>query len=172
MLRAQIVQAALATGMIFFGAIVGYLYFKKSPIPSESLAQAAEQIRLFSIFNLIFFIATWSMAPFVRRRILAGKGSYMGHSVDFETDSLEEALCKRWVASQVANLAPREGSGFFGMVICLLGVLNGVIIGSPIFWLNAIPAGMMVLYAFITFPTVNDLSQHLGEFDDGPKVIH
>src|ERR1039458_10295112 len=96
LLRAQIVQAALAAGMICFGAIVGFLYFKNPPIPREPLAQAVEQLRFLSIFNLVFFITTWSVAPFVRRRILAGKGSYLHRSVDFDNDSLDEAFCKRW----------------------------------------------------------------------------
>ena len=67
-------------------------------------------------------------------------------------DSLKGEVLKRIRAIIVVRLAMYESAAMFGLVVCLLGVLTGVIYQNAIYWLNAITA--LVLFVFIvkTFP--------------------
>jgi hypothetical protein len=51
------------------------------------------------------------------------------------------------------RLSLLEGSALFGIVVCLLGVIQGAVRSLPWIWANSAPALFFLLFSLATFPT-------------------
>jgi hypothetical protein len=63
----------------------------------------------------------------------------------------------------IPRLALFEGAAFFGITVCILAMLNGVLDAEPAFWLNLGPLLVFTAFGMQTFPTKERLTSSFEE---------
>lgn len=142
----SIIQAALGSGVVLFMFIVIAMYF------SMESSQAGDP-QLIWILTLVHFILAANMiflsSWMYKRRLTAGaiaKSSPTG-TIDAASclDALRNAI--------IIRLAFLEGAAFYGLVVCIVAVMNGVMQENPIYWINLASAFVMLLHVVWLFPS-------------------
>jgi len=152
----RLVQAALMAGVSFFFGVVVFLYMRGVSQPSNVRPeQALLLLRTLSRVHGIFACAAFLLGPKIAPR-LAGLSS-PGSSLNLESQTTVEKKLAAFQTTRLVTLAFMKGASFFGLVICLLGVQNGVIGRYPVFWLNAASAVLFLMYGAVTFPQESQL---------------
>jgi hypothetical protein len=62
------------------------------------------------------------------------------------------------------RLALLEGAALFGLVVCVIGVLGGVLHRYPLYWVNSVSALIMLGTVVATFPTRERLEQVFRDY--------
>ena len=147
----QIIHIALAFGVTIFFVVVLVLYSFGSPQsePDEGL------IRMLCMALMVMAISAYGVA-FLRYKKVITKISFSEPFVSTEGrvyKNVGDIFVVRLRTAQIIRLALFEGVAFFGLVICILSVQNGLLYEQPIYWAAALPALVVVLLVAQTFPT-------------------
>jgi len=110
-----------------------------------------EVARLLSIVHLVYGLLAYSLAPVLFRRILSG-GLSSGH-----VDRLLAALRNAYVL----RLTLFEGVAYFGLVVILLSINDGVLALFPQYWINILSTLILLVFIPVTFPTRERVTAHL-----------
>jgi hypothetical protein len=145
-----IIRIALMLGIVFFYSAVLMIY-ALPPRRHPGLLDA-EILTFLSMAHAAFAAGGAVIAFFLSKRML--RSDALAEACSGKTP--EEAalfLIGRYRAASVSMMAPLEGGAFFGGVICMLAVTQGVMSENPVYWLNALSAVVLVLVGVLTFPT-------------------
>ncbi len=156
----RVVHAAIMAGPILFLMIILALSSQQTgelpPLPSD-----VEIINTLSMVHIGIALAAFLLSSYLSAALFSP--DRLGTEGELTT---AEMLASRCVALQraaaIARLAVLEGAAFFGLTICLLGVINHVLQAEPSYWLNAASTGFFLIYAATLFPTRESL---IGWFD-------
>ncbi len=147
----MIIYISIATGTILFAALIGFLHI--SQIPPTATAGDSDFLNTLSVVHFVLAIVIYLATNLIYNRYLKGeriwgrveqKPSAEWNPVEIYLKAIREAT--------IIRLALFEGVAMFGLVICLLGVMNGVLQKHPIYWLNLLSTVVLLLFVGLTFP--------------------
>ena len=165
----QLLQAAMALGVLLFGTVTGILYASGAG-GAEARADASVETVL-SVADAVMAVFLWigaiALFPACCRSPAAAPSAKHALSSTAGGGTPGAALAGRLRGAWILRLALLEGSALFGIVVCLIGALDGTLREQPVFWLNAIPAILFLVFAAATFPTRDRLLERLREMAAG-----
>lgn len=138
----QIIHIALAMGVLLFTVVVFVLFLTVS---SESEPAGSELIWLLTILQLVVAGSIYFVARIVFKRQLAAVAA------SGTKDSLGYVGSIR--TAMIVRLALLEGAALYGLVVCMLAVLNGAMNANPVYWINLAGVVAMLLFVSWNFPT-------------------
>ncbi|MBI5215722.1 MAG: hypothetical protein HY960_08210 [Ignavibacteriae bacterium] len=138
----QAIHLALGTSPVTFGFIIILLAQTAENLPSQN----SELIQTLSFITLLLCTIAYSSFPFVNKIFNAKFQSV-------ETKNVVEQRFKILVTKKIITVASFEMPAMFGLVVCLLGVLDGSFSSYPEFLLNIVPAFILIVYIALTFPS-------------------
>jgi len=145
-----IIRIALMSGATFFLIVVFFLYSMHTPdSPSNPDPHIMDVL---SIAHAITAAFTISVAFFLSRLTLR-KDRLIGQAAAQTSEQMASQALNLYRVSSLMFIATIEASAFFGIAICLNGVMNGTMVLYPIYWLNAASTGLLILIGYVTFPT-------------------
>ncbi len=143
----QIIQAALGSGVLLFVVIVIAMYF------NYATDAATGSVDFVWILTLIHFVLSAVMIVLsfwmYKRRLTAEAVSPGSGSSSISADSCLEALR----TAIIIRLGLLEGAAFYGLVVCIVAVMNGVMQENAIFWINLFSAFVMLFFVIWLFPS-------------------
>lgn len=158
----QIVPGAILLSVLMFAAAVFYV---ASTTPSPSDPESLNTINILSIIHV--FVAT---GCYLLSRMLYDRQFRINRDgpsgVAVQSASPAEAashgvnLIRK---ATILRLALIEGPAFFGLAVCLIAALNGVLHEHPEYWGNGLSAVILVLSIIFTFPNSDRLTAVYNE---------
>ncbi len=155
----QIVQGAVGMGVAVFLLIVIGMYVNGSAAAEaapadnpEGLMQAMTLVHFALLAVLLVLSAMLFNAQFSDARLRSGVNLTLNDAKGRPlTDNGSRCLALMRTA-MILRLAMLEGPALFGLVICLLGAMNGFLHTHPLYWVNAASALYFIGYVVQTFP--------------------
>ena len=152
----QIIYIALAAGVFIFFLIVLGAYYVTSRETGEIKEADVYLIRTFSIVHVCVTIMLYS-SGFIFLQPVVNKRKSRNNTSLFPGKTQEippEKICCEFIATRaIIRVAALEGASLFGLIVCLLGSMNGTLRQHPIYWLNLFSFVILILYVLVTFPT-------------------
>lgn len=145
----RIIQGALMSGVTLFAAVVIVL-FVQTPASSGNDMSAVYQL---SLVNIVIAFSTIVLSRFMVQKLFAASRS--------GTPSPNEDLYARALAvmrtAMILRMAILESSAFFGLVVTLIAVTEGVAHTEPLYLLNLCSSLPLIIVGMNTFPTAERL---------------
>ena len=143
----RIIQGAIGAGVLVFALVVLGMHARVSsdvPPPPQVV------VFLVQILTVVHFVMAAAIYPLghlvftrmVSRERIAKSGA---------TDPAKVLSLMR--AGIIMRLAMYEGVAFVGLVVCMVGVLEGVLRAHPVYWVNAFSTVVLLLFVMRTFPS-------------------
>ncbi len=147
---ARIIQLAIMAGVGAFAFIVGLVWVREGELLVD--ASAIELMDILTIVNLILTATLFPLALFISNRIFSPENQALAAG-----EQGEESIATRCVGIQrsglVVRLAMMEGPAIFGLVVCLIATLDGVLQSNPQYWANLLGTAILLLYGGATLPS-------------------
>lgn len=143
----QVIHAALAAGVLTFAAVVVGLYLTTpaaAPDGDAGFLWTLTMIHLSIAIGLVLVRGMLSRGPLRPAALLHRSSGPPGEA---------ESWLNAMLSSAIIQLALLEGAALFGIVICLLGVVDGILHTEPLLWVNLLSAVVMLAYVARTFPS-------------------
>jgi hypothetical protein len=140
----MVCRIAFVTVVVLFAGIVLYLDFTE-----ESKEPVDEQLLIMlSIVHGVVAAVSWIAFRFIPNALLRpiARGS-------LDDEARWEQGLSRLRVVEFVRLIALDVPALLGLVVCLLGVLGGLMATQPLFWLNGLSALVIVLYVRLTSPT-------------------
>jgi hypothetical protein len=153
LMNARLIQASLGMGIALFFVVVLIAFIRGGAHPAEPTLGTMRLLRAMTIVNTLLLPVAWTLGRFLQGQIMKQSAYELAPG----TLSPEDAQAARWLIGRILVLATREGSAFFGLIVCQMGVRTGVIYAYPLFWLNALSAVLLILYVMVSFPDERDM---------------
>jgi hypothetical protein len=159
----QIIQGALGAGIATFLCIPVALYVFDAVVLADEAAQDLQLIRLLSLVHIALAAALLVTAKVVydlqfRPERLAGEHRPALRDTQGEVIHDPATYCLALLrTAMIVRMAMYEGIAMFGLVVCLLAVIDGVVQAYPLYWLNALSSVALIGYIVLTFPTAERL---------------
>jgi len=146
----MIVRIALMLGILFYYFVVLLLYTMF--VPDGFSKQDMSLMNVLSAVHAVFMLIAGAIAFYLSNLQL--RPERFAEKTGIKT-SEEAALyvLELYKKSSIILMAPIEAASFFGAVICMIGVKNGIIESYPMYWMNAASAVLLILAGIMTFPT-------------------
>jgi hypothetical protein len=134
----KLIHAAMAGGILMMGAVVGFFYVQNAAkVPPEN---AFATLRLLSAVAAVMTAAAWTASSVLFKTLAAKASGPAGVQTAF-----------------IVRAALREGPALLGLVICMLGALNGALRVQPVFWAASLPAWLFVGWIALSLPDERSL---------------
>lgn len=168
----QIIYVALALGVILLASVVVVIYSLGLNMPEES---NAEVIKILSLLHIILVVISYALSNYLYNSHFSDNWFSKILEKNIQSQS-KKNLAERYLAiirsALITRLAILEGLALFGVTICLLAVLQGVVQEYPIYWLNLISSLVFVLFVRRNFPTREKIESIFREkFLSVPKIL-
>lgn len=146
----QVIQAALMTGATMFalGIIVTYFGAPSSEFPDRELVNAL------SIVHVFFSITAFGLSRTISDRFFSDRN--LANTIRLSGSPYMDAV-SLLRASMIVRMAILEGSAFFGLVVTLIAVVNGVAGQEPMYMLNMASYVVFMTVGVLTFPSKDKL---------------
>jgi hypothetical protein len=139
--------------MLTFGVVlVHYMYAPEAAADAEAVGL----IRMLSLGVLMMATAIYGTVMHLYPRILLRARPADAAPATPASDPATWFLVRIRTA-EILRLALLEAPALFGLVVCVLAAFNGVLHAHPVYWLNALPAVVLIAYATLNFPTLDRL---------------
>jgi hypothetical protein len=142
-----IVQGAIGGGILVFALVVLWMSTTSSPGPVESSPVLALLMQILTLAHLVVAIVLFPLAHIIFARILSPE------RLRKAAQSGPGSVLSLMRTAIVVRLALYEAVAFFGLMVCLVGAIRGILAVEPIYWVNGISAAVMLLFIVRTFPT-------------------
>ena len=159
MLVFRLVQGGLGLGILIFGIVVLILNMTIEPSAGRLTETALRPVQILSLVTLVLTLSTYTAAFLVNRFFFDTDrlSKRMGKELRDEKGGIIGEPAEKFIHillhSTILRLALLEGSALFGLVVCQIAVVWGVLQVRPLYWLNALPAAIMIAYVVATFPS-------------------
>jgi hypothetical protein len=150
-----VIYIALLSGVTLFLGILLVMAYSKSP---DETAKSQDILSLLTIVHIVIASSCY-LVSFIVFRFLTNPArlrkikSSVVLSPGRQSSALEQQYLAAIFSAHIVRAGFFEGPALLGLIICLIGVLDGCIQQHPIYWLNlfsfVVMAGMMIH----TFPT-------------------
>jgi hypothetical protein len=158
----QIIQGALASGIALFLTIVVLMYV----LMDGAAPTAQENLRVVNLLSLVHIglaVALYGVsqrlydAQFAEPRLSQRLGMEMRDMQGRVIDDPAQKCLYLMRSAMIIRLACYEGAALFGLVVCLLAVVTGVLHAYPLYWLNALTSVLVLGHLITTLPTADRL---------------
>jgi hypothetical protein len=164
----QVFQAAMGAGIALYAVVVLVLHATSTPQPGE----LEKDVPILTGVNAVMAVGSWAAAlllpSFYVRAVRTGSPPFRGAPGLGAPSSGPETAAGRCLGLArgvfILRIAFLESSALFGLTVCLLAVINGVIRKEPLYWLNALPAALVLAFVLATFPTRERILDLCAEF--------
>ncbi len=151
----QMVQFALMAGPLFF-ALVVFLNYSRGlyGAPHESDIAFIETLSIVTMVLTAIAFAIGQLLfnrTFSPNRILVDSNSTPSEAIAAQCVSLQRTAI-------LIRFATMEGAAFFGLVVSIVAVTTGVLSAVPVYWINLLPAAVLLLFGLATFPSRDRLA--------------
>lgn len=136
----RVLHVALMLGVLLFLGVVLALHLLSV---RQDAADAAIPDAL-SVVHAALFLAATAVGLALTRRRPAPAPDAAGRAAN------ALAVVRR---AHIAGLVLLEGAALFGLVVCLLAVLQGAMQDQPLYWLNLLSTGVFLAVTAATIPT-------------------
>jgi hypothetical protein len=148
----QILPLALVFGVVAFTSVVAVLHFggllKDAEPPKEDMAVL---ITALSGVTCAMTLGAWFGLP-VFLKVFFVPARFTIEEAAGEQE-MSQAVLKKFQGVHILSCAFLEAGALFGVAACFLAANFGVLGAQPLYWLNAVPAGLFVIFVLATFPT-------------------
>ena len=154
----KVIQGALGAGIIFFGVVIFVLSQQTgtwSELPDPSILSL---LQILTVAHIVLGLIMALAAPIIfkaivnERKVETFGTRYTGNSIGSDLSVGEKCLAVI-KTGMIVRLAMFESVAFFGLIICFLAVLWGVVGSHPVYLINAGSSLLFIIYIFQTFPT-------------------
>jgi hypothetical protein len=162
----QIIQGAIALGVIMFMGVVFFLYSSQTaPAGGRELKDAYDLIKVLTLAHIMLAAGVYTIARVVFN-LLLGPSALQGGLIKEIKDAQGrivtnngEKILAMIRSALIVRLAMFEAPALFGLVICMIGITNGTIYETPSIWLNGITACILIGFVILTFPNKERLEE-------------
>ncbi len=151
----QVIFLALGLGVIIFAIIAIAFYFllpqNEEPASTTTL-QVLTTIHLL-LFPIIFFISKRMYDRIFQSNRFSQLPDDPAQLAQISRHILTENLLGIIRTTSIIRLALWEGLALFGLTICFMGSLVGILQHHPLYWVNLISAIVFEMMVFNEFPT-------------------
>ncbi len=160
----KIIQGTLGSGVILFALVIYVISqlpsFKNQTADSSILSILPILTGVHLIFGIVALIASrFVFKSIVNESKVHSFGTGLTANPSLANQSIGEKCLTVIKIGIIMRSAMFEGVAFFGLVICLLGVLGGVLKSNPIYLINTISALLYIVYTIWTFPSKEKLEE-------------
>jgi purine-cytosine permease-like protein len=151
----QVIYFALGTGVFIFAviAIASYFVFQENYQATDpSLIRTLTFIHLL-LLPIIFYLAKYLYDRLFQFNRFSQRPEMNSSDPENYPVSSAENLLAIIRTSSIVRLALLEGLAMFGLTICFLGAIQGVLQQYPIYWLNMISTVIFEMIIFTEFPS-------------------
>lgn len=146
-MAASIVLVGLAVLLVGMGVIRG-----AAPIHADP----PRLIRLLSLTHVVLAVLQYAMAALVVKMQFGPK---FGEREAADGAAAGEVWLNQIRSAHILRLACFQSVAFLGLIICLFGVLTGVMAAKPAYWANGLSAVVLLVAVDATFPTQKSLKK-------------
>jgi len=163
----QVIHLAVPFGVLIFTLLVVFLYLQIE-CPGNDSATSAAPIPLLTLMHAIIGLVCFTAGQLLYNRLSGPRGSQRQIKLLSSMKLSEEEICFRAIfTATIFRLALFEGAAIFGLIICLIAALSGILSRYPIYWLNTFSVVMLIVLVAVTFPTRSRIeSLFLSRFTD------
>jgi hypothetical protein len=129
--------------------VVFVIPFSRKPEPAIA---DLDMINGLTFANGILFVVEFLLAFLLPGRILSRNNFQRVCASGKPGDAAMKAISLYRISS-IISMALLEWVVLFAIVICLIALINGVTDKNPVYWLNAFPVIIYIVYGMATFPT-------------------
>jgi len=144
-----IMQAALVFGPVLYVIPVLVLFSARSVVPPGP--DALYLVNTLSIIHGAALLTAGSVGSFLFQRIFSS--DRLATLPDADPEILASLAVGKLRSAMILRLALFEGAAFFGITVCILAMINGVLEAEPAYWLNLGSLAIFVAFGILTFPT-------------------
>lgn len=143
----RIIQGAIGAGVLFFALGVFLLHTLNPPASAPPTPASILLVRILTVAHLVMAAAIYPLAHRIftrtvsRERLASSAGTGPAGALSLMRTGI------------ITRLAMYEGVAFLGLIVCTVGVLQGVLGMHPVYWINAFSAVILLLFVVRTFPT-------------------
>jgi hypothetical protein len=159
----QIIQGALGAGIAVFLGVTIILYVLGSDALAGEATQGIQLVRMLSLVHLAMAVVLFVAAKVVydllfrSERLAAASSPELRNAHGEVTHDPAQHCVALLRTSTIIRLALYEAIALFGLIVCLLAVVDGVVQAYPVYWLNALSSVAFSGYVVLTFPTAERL---------------
>lgn len=150
LLKSQIIHLALLMGALTF--LTAAIFFYAQNEPNVGVDQSL--LDTLSLVHVIYAFGTYSAAPFIFKRQLAGSAKDANPE---ENPALMFLIRVR--TAQIIRLALFEGTAFLGLIVLMQGAINGILHVHPVYWWKVASTAILAGLIILTFPTKAKIMQ-------------
>jgi hypothetical protein len=144
-----VIHMAVSAGPIIFAVAVVFVMSVTREI--TPVAQDIVLMNVLSLANLLIMASAWFVGTFVFQRLCSN-----WRTVE-EGENGQNTQVQRALGSMrnglVVRLAMIEASAIFGIAVCLIGVMRGVLPKESMYWFNMAPLAVLFGYSITNFPS-------------------
>jgi hypothetical protein len=167
MLIMRMIPIALLFGALSFAGIVVMLYFVGSQ-PSRQ-GGPGPPLQTLTIIHFVVALIIYPFALFLHDRLIRSR------RVLFEglkgNLSPAEQYVERIRVADIIRYALFECVSFFGLIVCMLAVLSGVLREEPVYWVNGLSTVVFAALIAFTFPSRERLKRIFTESSRFPLPL-
>ena len=152
LLNFRLIYFIFSASVLVFGFIL-ILFQNNVSISRTRTGFDTQLLNILTIVNLtlaagVCIVTAW-LHGFILRSQLVEKAVPLS---PYGTGREARCMYKIYIAT-VIRAAGWEGAALFGLIVCLLGIIEDVFAANPIYWINLMPAAVFLMFAVFTFPT-------------------
>jgi F0F1-type ATP synthase membrane subunit c/vacuolar-type H+-ATPase subunit K len=144
-----VIHMAVSAGPIIFAVAVVFVMSVTREI--TPVAQDIVLMNVLSLANLLIMASAWFVGTFVFQRLCSN-----WRTVE-EGENGQNTQVQRALGSMrnglIVRLAMIEASAIFGIAVCLIGVMRGVLPKESMYWFNMAPLAVLFGYSITNFPS-------------------
>jgi hypothetical protein len=151
----QVIFAALATGVFIFTliAVSGYFIFQNNYQAADpSMIRIMTGIH-FIIFPVIFYISKYLYDHLFQSTRFSQLPDLSSGDRQHLPLTLAENLLAMIRSSSIVRLALLEVPAMFGLTICFMAAIQGVLQQYPFYWINMVSTLVFEVIIYIEFPS-------------------
>lgn len=158
LLTLQVLHVALPLGAITFAVVIGAMAAlgfdgqggEWTSGDASTPEEAVSLLRTLSLAHLVLAVGLALLLPKVLPRHRSGAEEH------------PRVALGRVRASYIIRLIVLEGAAMFGLTVCLVGVVRGVMVEHPVYWLNVASSLVLLAASVLAFPSRERVEEQLG----------
>ncbi len=138
-----IIHLAIAAGVASFAGIILFIYMTSAVSPAGVLNDST--VGLLTKLHLGMVAVLFPLAMYLFSVIIKNK-MYKNP----EMDAVEFLTGVR--TASIIRLAIMESAAFFGLIVCLIAVIDNIMRENPFYWINTVSAVFVIGFILLNIP--------------------
>lgn len=164
----QLIALVMVMMVILFSIILLFLYSQRSAVlPVESAVPENNIVPILSLLLLVLAVVEYAIAYILPKimfsppKLKIRLSEPFAHKQDRPISELIQVLVGIYRVRLIIILAILEGVALFGLVVLFLAITQGIIYENNNYWLNFVPALILLIYAIKNFPNKERMIEYI-----------